>query len=100
MRPKAIVISPGPCTPKEAGISLEAVKTFGSKLPFLGVCLGHQVIGEAYGAMVLRSEYPTHGKSIRPALPRGMEQPTDRRDLERRPNYGLGKHGYPVASAL
>ena len=61
--PKAIVISPGPCTPKEAGISVEVVKTLGSKIPILGVCLGHQSIGEAFGGKVIRAPYLMHGKT-------------------------------------
>ena len=61
-RPDAIVISPGPCTPKEAGISLEVVKKLGDKMPILGVCLGHQSIGAAYGGEVVRAPVPVHGK--------------------------------------
>lgn len=61
--PKAIVISPGPCTPKEAGISLDVVRTLGPRIPILGVCLGHQSIGEAYGGKVIRSPYLMHGKT-------------------------------------
>lgn len=60
-RPDAIVISPGPCTPNEAGISLEVVKKLGDKMPILGVCLGHQAIGAAYGGDVVRTA-PVHGK--------------------------------------
>ncbi|MCB9983411.1 MAG: aminodeoxychorismate/anthranilate synthase component II [Rhodospirillales bacterium] len=63
LKPEALILSPGPCTPKEAGICVEAVKTLGPKLPILGVCLGHQAIGEAYGAMTLRANTPTHGKA-------------------------------------
>lgn len=62
LKPEAIVISPGPCSPKEAGISVELIKKLGSTVPILGVCLGHQCIGEAYGAGIVRSE-PTHGKA-------------------------------------
>ncbi|HOO82544.1 MAG TPA: aminodeoxychorismate/anthranilate synthase component II, partial [Alphaproteobacteria bacterium] len=54
LKPEALILSPGPCTPKEAGICIEAVKTLGPTLPILGVCLGHQAIGEAYGALTLR----------------------------------------------
>ena len=61
-RPDAIVISPGPCTPKEAGISLELIKKLGDKTPILGVCLGHQAIGAAYGGDVVRAPTPVHGK--------------------------------------
>src|SRR6202158_831667 len=60
-RPDAIVISPGPCTPNEAGISLEVVERLGERVPILGVCLGHQAIGAAYGGDVVRAP-PMHGK--------------------------------------
>ena len=62
LEPEGIVLSPGPCTPSEAGISVEAVKKFGSLIPMLGVCLGHQCIGEAYGAETKRAIKPVHGK--------------------------------------
>ena len=58
-----IVISPGPCTPKEAGISVEVVQKLGSKIPILGVCLGHQAIGVAYGGKVIRAKKLMHGKA-------------------------------------
>jgi anthranilate synthase/aminodeoxychorismate synthase-like glutamine amidotransferase len=60
--PKAIVISPGPCTPAEAGISVDVVKTFGIKTPLLGVCLGHQSIGAAFGGKIIRAPELMHGK--------------------------------------
>jgi anthranilate synthase component 2 len=60
--PDAIVISPGPCTPNEAGISLEVVRRLGERVPILGVCLGHQAIGAAYGGEVVRAPVPVHGK--------------------------------------
>ncbi len=63
MRPDRIVISPGPCTPKEAGISIEVIKHFAGKVPTLGVCLGHQSIGEAFGGDVIRAPYLMHGKT-------------------------------------
>ena len=63
MRPNKIVISPGPCTPKEAGISVDLIKTFGPTIPILGVCLGHQAIGEAYGGDIVRAERLMHGKT-------------------------------------
>ena len=63
MAPEGIVISPGPCTPSEAGISNDVVRHFGPKLPVLGVCLGHQCIGEAYGATVDRAGEIRHGKT-------------------------------------
>ncbi len=61
-RPDAIVISPGPCTPNEAGISLELVQRLGDRVPIFGVCLGHQAIGAAYGGEVVRAPVPVHGK--------------------------------------
>ncbi|MFA5866422.1 MAG: aminodeoxychorismate/anthranilate synthase component II [Actinomycetota bacterium] len=63
LNPAAIVISPGPGTPRDAGISLDAIRAFGDKLPILGVCLGHQAIGEAYGANVVQTGAPVHGKT-------------------------------------
>jgi anthranilate synthase component II len=61
--PKHICISPGPCTPREAGISKEVILRFGQEIPVLGVCLGHQCIAEAYGGNVVRAERLMHGKS-------------------------------------
>jgi anthranilate synthase component 2 len=61
-KPKAIVLSPGPCTPNEAGICLELVAQAGPKVPLLGVCLGHQAIGQSYGGKVIRAALPMHGK--------------------------------------
>ena len=63
MKPDRIVISPGPCTPKEAGISIDLIKHFAGKIPLLGVCLGHQSIGEAFGGDVIRAPYLMHGKT-------------------------------------
>lgn len=63
VRPAAVVISPGPCTPAEAGISIEAVRWAAGRLPVLGVCLGHQVIAAAYGARIVRAARPLHGRT-------------------------------------
>ena len=63
MRPDAIVISPGPCTPNEAGLSCQIIATFGSRIPTLGVCLGHQAVGQVYGGNVVRAPKPMHGKT-------------------------------------
>ena len=62
LRPEKIVISPGPCTPKEAGISCDAIRSFGETTPILGVCLGHQSIGAAYGGAIIRAPSIMHGK--------------------------------------
>lgn len=63
--PEALVISPGPCTPAEAGISLEAIGALGDRLPILGVCLGHQAIAAAHGWPVRRAKSPAHGRAAR-----------------------------------
>ena len=63
MRPDAIVISPGPCTPNEAGLSCQIIATFGARIPTLGVCLGHQAVGQVYGGKVVRAPEPMHGKT-------------------------------------
>lgn len=60
--PKHIVISPGPCTPKEAGISVAAIRTFARRIPILGVCLGHQAIGQAFGGNIIHAREVMHGK--------------------------------------
>jgi len=62
-RPTHLVVSPGPCTPDDAGISLQAVAAFGGECPVLGVCLGHQAVGQAYGGRVIRGDAPVHGKT-------------------------------------
>lgn len=65
LNPERIVISPGPCTPREAGISIELIRHFAGRKPLLGVCLGHQAIGEAFGGRVVRAPYLMHGKLSR-----------------------------------
>jgi anthranilate synthase/aminodeoxychorismate synthase-like glutamine amidotransferase len=62
MHPSHIIISPGPCTPLEAGISNDVIRYFGGMIPILGVCLGHQCIGSVYGARIVHAPIPTHGK--------------------------------------
>ena len=63
LAPRAIVISPGPCTPKEAGISVPAIERFAGTLPILGVCLGHQAIGQAFGGRIVHAQRVMHGKT-------------------------------------
>ena len=63
LNPKYIVISPGPCTPNEAGISLELINSFKGKVPILGVCLGHQSIGQAFGGKIIHAQTIMHGKT-------------------------------------
>ena len=63
MHPDRLLVSPGPCTPAEAGISIEAIRYFGSRIPVLGVCLGHQSIGEAFGGRTVRAGRIMHGKT-------------------------------------
>lgn len=65
LAPDAVVVSPGPCTPLEAGLSVEVVRELGPEMPLLGVCLGHQSIGQAFGARVERARRPVHGKTSR-----------------------------------
>ena len=63
LAPTHLVISPGPKTPDEAGISVDAIRALGGEVPILGVCLGHQAIGQAFGARVIRAPEPVHGKT-------------------------------------
>ena len=63
LAPEAIILSPGPCTPKEAGISNAVIASLGARIPILGVCLGHQCIAEVYGGLVVRARRPMHGKT-------------------------------------
>jgi anthranilate synthase/aminodeoxychorismate synthase-like glutamine amidotransferase len=80
LTPDRVIISPGPCTPKEAGVSCEMIKGFAGVAPVLGVCLGHQSIGHAFGAEVIRAELPVHGKTDQihhdgKGLYKGVENP-------------------------
>ncbi|MCX7570964.1 aminodeoxychorismate/anthranilate synthase component II [Tumebacillus sp. DT12] len=63
LRPTHLLISPGPCTPNEAGISMEAIRHFAGRIPVLGVCLGHQAIGQVFGGQVVKAEKMMHGKT-------------------------------------
>ena len=63
LRPSKVLVSPGPCTPREAGVSCDIIRAFGPRTPLLGVCLGHQSIGEVYGGKVVRAERLMHGKT-------------------------------------
>lgn len=65
LKPEAVVLSPGPCTPNEAGICLDLIKKTNGQMPILGVCLGHQAIGQVYGGSIVRAPEPMHGKVSR-----------------------------------
>jgi len=80
MQPERIVISPGPCTPNEAGVSVEVIKQFSGRVPILGVCLGHQSIGQAFGGNIIRAKTLMHGKTSMihhkdSSLFKGLENP-------------------------
>lgn len=80
LAPARIIISPGPCTPAEAGISKQVIRHFAGKVPLLGVCLGHQCIGEVFGGLVVRADRVMHGKTSmihhdRQGIYRGMSEP-------------------------
>jgi anthranilate synthase/aminodeoxychorismate synthase-like glutamine amidotransferase len=80
LRPDRIVVSPGPCTPQDAGISIELIRHFTGKVPLLGVCLGHQALGAAFGGKVVRAKNLMHGKTSRvehdgKTIFRGLESP-------------------------
>lgn len=80
LAPSALVISPGPCTPDEAGLSLPAVRHFAGRIPILGVCLGHQSIGQAFGGSIVRAQVLMHGKTSQiehdgRTIFRGLPQP-------------------------
>jgi anthranilate synthase component 2 len=82
LQPTRIVISPGPCTPNEAGISLEVIRKFAGHMPILGVCLGHQAIGQAFGGKVVRAAKVMHGKTSKifhdeAGLFRGLPNPLE-----------------------
>ncbi|MCL6490114.1 anthranilate synthase component II [Alicyclobacillus mali (ex Roth et al. 2021)] len=63
LRPAGVLVSPGPCSPREAGVSVDAIRYFAGRVPLLGVCLGHQSLGYAYGGKVVRAREPVHGKT-------------------------------------
>jgi anthranilate synthase/aminodeoxychorismate synthase-like glutamine amidotransferase len=82
MAPSAIVLSPGPCAPAQAGVTVDAIRRWGATIPTLGVCLGHQAIGEAYGGRVVRANRVMHGKTSRvehdgSGVFRGLESPIE-----------------------
>src|SRR6202050_5549816 len=86
MHPERIVISPGPCTPGEAGISIQLIRHFAGKIPVLGVCLGHQAIGAAFGGQVVRAKNLMHGKT--------SQVENDGKNIFRGPSSPLAARGY------
>ncbi|MCP9495332.1 MAG: aminodeoxychorismate/anthranilate synthase component II [Pyrinomonadaceae bacterium MAG19_C2-C3] len=86
MKPARILISPGPGTPDDAGVSLDVIKRFGGRVPLLGVCLGHQAIGQVFGGRVVRAPAPVHGKSANVA----HDGRTIFKGLE--PNFAAGRY--------
>lgn len=97
LAPSHLVISPGPCTPNEAGISMEAVRHFAGRLPILGICLGHQAIGQVYGGEVQRAPQVMHGKTSRirhdgRGVFAGLESPLE---VTRYHSLVVGRDGLP-----
>jgi anthranilate synthase component 2 len=96
LKPDHLVLSPGPCSPAEAGICIEAIRHFAGRLPLLGVCLGHQAIGAALGGRVVRAQVPMHGKAStiqRVSLPQDLLVTAESDDGE---IMGLRHRGLPV----
>ena len=97
LAPERIVISPGPCTPDEAGISVAAIREFAAKIPLLGVCLGHQAIGRAFGGRVVRAHALMHGKTSPVShdgkgVFRGLASPME---VGRYHSLAISRHGLP-----